>query len=255
MSNLGLLSPDAWAGEKNPERRLQALQELWEYNAAENHLQVGKVSMTQMEEGIRGAYDPNSKSYTISADLVNAETPYNAVENVFHESRHATQQGMSEGLVPAENLREFRDNKAAFNGGYIPHQLSSELYRAQPTEVDARIFARGKTDAFYQDLAGEQGYQKYADKRVQDEIQNNEYSKQLLGDDINEVARQEVRERCVQQHPELADELGVTPQSQTNQTSLEQNETPQTPIESPRVNEPAVSEDQDQEKKGHGYSM
>jgi len=255
MTSIALLSPESWAAEKDPEIRKQALQELWKQTAADNNLTVGELSMQTMEEGVRGAYDQISKNYTISADLVNAETPYDAVENVFHESRHAYQQGISEGLVPAENLREFRDNKAAFNGGYIPHQVSSELYRSQPTEVDARSFARGKTDAFYQNLAGKKGYQEYADGRLQEEIQSNAYCKIILGEDINEVARQEVRDRCVQQHPELGDEMGLTPRDEINQASSSQVDTSPATGQSSLVNAPDVSEDQNQEKKGHGYSM
>jgi len=193
------LRADKWAS-LTPEERLEALQELENKLAQQRGEQPCLVETIpeedrDLEDGeirTRGQYIPsNGGPGTIQIDpgLVSSDQPYQAVETLFHEDRHAYQAYAVQHPEIHDNPEEVEDWRQNLNGGYIESDYA--YYRWQPVEADANQIARKRTDELY---SGEfQDSEKYPDYRAEKEQEISddiEYAKTSIGENYQEEARQ-----------------------------------------------------------------
>lgn len=195
-----------------PEARLESLQEFEDAKAqAEGRAScklgpiVGEDINVDGSPVLRGAQYKDERGVEridISATLLRAETPYQAVETYLHEARHAYQKAAvaNPGLHADPNQVEAWANNQAETHGYIQPTAESYLkYRGQPVELDANDTARRQADEIYQGHFSDQhGYEAHRSRKELEATQFAENAQIRFGPDYAERIAQETRQRTEQ---------------------------------------------------------
>jgi len=178
--------------------RLKALQELENELAKQRGDEPCLVVGGDLGENNLGRYIPSntgSGTIQINSELILSDQPYEAVETLFHEDRHAYQAYAIQHPGTHDNPGEVEDWRKNLDGGYIEDTtgLNYDYYRWQPVEADANQIARKCTDELY---SGEfQDGEKYPDYRAEKEQEISrdiEHAKMNIGENYQEEARQEM---------------------------------------------------------------
>jgi hypothetical protein len=156
------LTLDEWAGS-SPASHLETLGNLEKALAFEEgrtwcpvHLMSEHPHLTEAERSnLLGNYDPSNNSIYISDDLVASNEPYQAVNTLFHESRHAYQYDVIENHPErALDEQQLQDWKMNFEGGYLNGEgMPYSAYRWQPVESDANNIAMQRSVELYPQTA------------------------------------------------------------------------------------------------------
>lgn len=170
----------------HPEGRLEALQQLERYVAAQDKRDPCEVDVARLDPGVRGEHyiEGSIEHIDLDAGLLDETAPYKAVETLFHESRHSFQNHVVQHPEIAESQQQLQDCQMSKNGGYIQPEQAQVFsdYRFQPTEVDAREVARARTDALYQDTFGDKtAYPAYQAQKEQEIANDIEVAKRDYG--------------------------------------------------------------------------
>lgn len=199
IPNIPNLRQENWSGITLLERE-STLQALANYLAREEGRPRCSVHAVLMEENTRGSYSHDAAgigNIKINRDLVNRDQPYQAVETLFHENRHAYQFHITQHPELAESEKQLQDWQMSEEGGYIqPEELNLSTYRFQPTEADANRAARDRTDELYEDTFQDQGqYPAYKVEKEQQIADAEELAEFELGENYEEEARQAVQSK------------------------------------------------------------
>lgn len=148
-------------------QRVAGLQELENQAAISERRTAAKV-VTFSDQPANGWYDSETNTIGVNISLVNDEidnSPYQAVETLFHESRHAYQNSTINNPQAGEDPETVNNWKLNNEPGvYTPIEKDPELYSMQPLELDARQAARLKTDEFFKSQSiPQEGYAAYAE--------------------------------------------------------------------------------------------
>lgn len=191
MPNISGLRLDNWVN--NPENRLVALRKLENHLAKQEFRNPCQVDVQNLDANTYGQhyFEDGIEHIDLNSSIVNKPDPYQAVETLFHESRHAYQNHIVQNPEMAENQFQLNDWQMSAEGGYVkPNEtLNYSDYRFQPTEVDAREVARSRTDELYQgtfrDTTLYPDYKEQKELEIVDAIEyaKNEYQ---LGDNLSE---------------------------------------------------------------------
>lgn len=196
MPNITNLRQENWAAI-TPLERETTLQTLADRLAQEEGRTPCNVHAVLMEKNTRGRYSHDAEgvdNIEINRDLVRRDQPYQAVETLFHENRHAYQFYITQYPELAESKKQLQDWQISKEGGYIqPEELNFSTYRFQPTEADANHFARDHTDELYEDTFQDQEqYPAYKAEKEQQIADAEELAEFELGENYEEEARQAV---------------------------------------------------------------
>lgn len=191
MPNTSGLRLDNWVS--NPENRLDALRDLEFHLAKQEYRNPCQVNIQNLDINTYGQhyYEDGIEHIDLNSSIVNASDPYQAVETLFHESRHAYQNHIVQNPEMAQDQIQLRDWQMSAEGGYVkPNEtLNYSDYRFQPTEVDAREVARNRTDDLYQETFRDTTlYPDYKDQKELEIVDAIEYAKNEyeLGDNLSE---------------------------------------------------------------------
>jgi len=203
---LGLRS-DIWA-KSSPTERVAALQELENYFAHQDGRQPCQIhSSNELAKGVNGVHkfgpDGNER-IDINANLIQPSQtqPYQAVETLCHESRHAYQHHVVNNPELAENQDKLQDWQMNLDGGYLEPPETPETrplqdeyfldyseYRWQPVEADANDVARRRTDELYQDTFEDTTqYPAYKEEKERELVLEEVYAEDYLGENYKEEA-------------------------------------------------------------------
>jgi hypothetical protein len=159
----------------------------------------------------RHGFDPNTGQETIEINpcLINNDEPYQAVNTLFHESRHAYQGHAiqdpftKEDPEKVESWKKNLDNDVYLQPGtgQAP-DLEDAYYRYQPVEADANQAAQERMDSLYQDqLQDEQGYPQYRSNKMAMDGSERLYASIVMDtDNPEEKAAQAVDQRYSQKY-------------------------------------------------------
>lgn len=254
------LRADSWA-TLTEQQRLGTLQELENGLAEQEGRESCLIAPIPEDERIvedgetllRGRYIPsNDGPGTIQLDpnLISSDEPYQAVETLFHEGRHAYQAYAVQHPEIHDNPEEVEDWQKTNDGGYIEFKsdLNFDYYRWQPVEADANQIARERTDELYsgtfQDSEKYPAYKSEKEQELSDDI---ERAQMNLGENYQEEARQAMIAKY-QSNLEQQDNLSETHAESASQASLESEGI--TPSNSP----PSASESESEDYNyGYGY--
>ena len=143
------------------------------YQALEHHMaqaegrperQIVFSDVSARENGAVGYYDPNTDKLYLDEGYINgSKNPFDGMDTVIHEGRHAYQSDCKNGFASpdakiANNMQGIRDNQA-----YGNYYGSGIKYFMQPEEYDAHTFANEvmSSPEFTSHLGGEQNYSNY----------------------------------------------------------------------------------------------
>lgn len=171
------LRPDIWA--QQPENRLNALQELENNIASQDGRNPCMVDVKDLDQYTHGMHysQGDIEHIDLNSNIVDTPEPYQAVETLFHESRHSYQHHVVQNPELSENPDMLKDWQMSEDGGYIQPEDSIYYsdYRFQPTEVDARETARARTDELYegvfQDEASYPEYKSQKEEQLRNDIE------------------------------------------------------------------------------------
>ena len=189
------LNIDGWQSAAT-DQRLDSLQEL--ENAAANDegrppCEVHLDPNSDLHPSLLGSW--NKGEISINAECLNNPEPYEAVETIFHESRHAHQEYViSHPELAGESgtLQEWSEN---IHGGYLsPHKDGFSSYRFQPIEADANTAARERTDNLYSDHFEDEQYAAYRNDVESREALYRVRAEAELGPHYEEMARERMHE-------------------------------------------------------------
>ncbi len=191
LPNIPGLRLDNWVSD--PENRLDALRALETHLAKQELRNPCQLDVQNLDTNTYGQhyYKDGIEHIDLNSSIVNAPHPYQAVETLFHESRHAYQNHIVQNSEMAQDQVRLHDWQMSAEGGYVnPNEtLNYSDYRFQPTEVDAREVARNRTDDLYQgtfrDTTLYTDYKEQKELEIVDAIEyaKNEYQ---LGDNLSE---------------------------------------------------------------------
>ena len=194
MPNIIGLHQAEW-NKSTPTDRLKALNELESFMASQDGRTPCSVQMHEIGF-MRGQYDQYGQKIDINTFLIEDPRPYQAVETLFHEDRHAHQHHVVNNPELADNPTQLKDwEMGEIDAAYIqPGDLNYSTYRWQPTETDANQSARSNTDGLYQDTFQDtDNYPVYKAIKEQEIAEQKEYAQFELGEDYEEQARQAVQ--------------------------------------------------------------
>lgn len=198
MPNILNLRRENWV-KCSVEQRLEALNQLEGFIAGQEGRTPCPVSSEWLDSRTRGVhkyFDDGKENIELNTSLIASEEPYQAVETLIHEGRHSYQHHIVNYPELAENEQQLRDWMMSQEGGYIqPDGLNDSLYASQPTEIDARATARNKMDNLYESALQDEGYQGYKARKLQEESDFIEEARVDLGENYEQVAREEVQKR------------------------------------------------------------
>jgi hypothetical protein len=142
-----------------------------------------------LDTSVRGRFDPDTNSIRLNPDLLGQETPYAAMETLFHEYRHSYQQFVANErpdlAESPQQLEDFQKNTQA----YIRSGTDYTMYRSQPIEVDARNYARQQIEANY-GMQQDPQYAAYRQERDATDAQYNTQATRAYGPDHEAQARE-----------------------------------------------------------------
>jgi len=196
MPNITNLRQENWA-TITPLERETTLQALADHLAHEEGRTPCNVHAVLMDKNTRGRFSIDAEGVSnieINRDLVKRDQPYQAVETLCHEDRHAYQFHITQYPELAESEEQLQDWKMSQEGGYIqPEELNFSTYLFQPTEADANRSARDRTDELYEDTFQDQGlYPAFKAEKEQQIADAEEFAEFELGENYKEEARQVV---------------------------------------------------------------
>jgi hypothetical protein len=200
------LRADIWS-QSSSQDRLQALEQL------ENHLSridnrppslISSEKLSPYTRGLHFTDENGADRIQLNSELINQNTPYQAVETCFHEDRHSHQQFIVQHPEKAENQQQLNDWTMSFNKGYIqPTDFDHTAYRWQPTEADANKVARTSTNDLYQNTFHDElnypGFKAAKEQQVADSITD---AQDKLGENYEDSARQMMVNKFQSMHPE-----------------------------------------------------
>lgn len=175
------LRPDIWA--QQPENRLNALQELENNIASQEGRNSCTVDVKTLNLQTRGEHYSRDgiEHIDLNSNIVDTPEPYQAVETLFHESRHSYQHHVVQNPELSENPDTLKDWQMSEEGAYIHYPEDTAYfsdYRFQPTEVDARETARTRTDELYEGVfQDEAGYPEYKSQKEEELLNDIEKAK------------------------------------------------------------------------------
>jgi len=213
-------SKNRWATMTSGERlaTLQRMEDALARQQPRTPCTVKAIPDDMREDGVFGWHDPLSNVICIDPSLydpddpkkqwvayelsVGASEPYEAMDTLLHESRHAEQHDIAtkhpELADSRQQLQDFSEGQSRIQGdvggGYIGYRVDSTAYHFQPTEVDARRAALEGMDELYRD---DPAYAPHRQRTLDDE-QSASTEAQMRGwDDPEQVARGMVHQRYV----------------------------------------------------------
>ena len=197
MPYISALKNEEWK-RLSPSERIAGLNALEVHLAAQDGRDPCQVSIEPLnpfENGVHYFDSDDAEHIAINPRLLQSEQPYQAVETLFHEDRHAHQYHHAQNADNTIDESPLRDWGMSINGGYIePADLSYSSYRWQPVEKDAYQKARANTDALYeetfQDAEAYPAYKAEKEQEIQDQVN---YAQNELGENYEEEARQAVQ--------------------------------------------------------------
>ncbi|MHB8806569.1 MAG: hypothetical protein ACYC59_03205 [Anaerolineaceae bacterium] len=200
------LRADIWQ-KSTREDRLQALGQLENYLAKQDGRQPSVISSETLSPYTRGLHQTDENGVDkikLNSDLINRDTPYQAVETCFHEDRHSHQAGVVNHPEKAESQQQLKDWSMSFKDGYIqPNDYDHSAYRWQPTEADANKMARSNTDELYQNtFHDDQQYPQYKEGKEQEIADSIVDAKDKLGENYEDTTRQLMVNKYQLMHPE-----------------------------------------------------
>lgn len=272
VSEINGLKQEQWA--ENPVQiRLNSLQEL-ETSLAAQENRDPSVVRTMFDDGItsgefKAAHTDENGVQHDNTIFVNAkhlanDNPYQAVETLFHESRHAYQEHLVNNPDQASDptqLEEWKINNS--NEGYLNHEVwDYDVYRWQPIEADANRVARERTDQLYGQQFADPEYENFRQTResqIAAEIEAAR-SNPMLGENYEEAARDlsyyqynQVLSETQESQAVAAGEQ-VTTQSPAPQPQEEAIAESAEQVPGQEVSEAEEEESQDQDYyRGYGY--
>jgi hypothetical protein len=194
--------------------------------------------------------------------LIDNEEPYQAVQTLFHESRHAYQSHAiqdpttQEDPEKVESWKKNLDRSVYFQPGtgQAP-SLEDEYYRYQPVEADANQVSQERMDALYRDqLQDEQGYPQYRSNKMEMDGSERLYASIVMDtDNPEEKAAQAVDQRYSQKYSMT--EVNPNTLQQSGPVSEQPNDnSPQTVQENEPHESSAESENQAEDENQY-YSI
>jgi len=190
------LRRDIWE-KANPSEKLESLNELEGFMASQDGRSPCHLEMSDIGR-MRGQYDEKRESIELNKFLIEDKRPYQAVETLLHEDRHAHQHHVVKNPELAESQEQLNDwTMGEIDNAYIqPDELNYSTYRWQPTETDANQSARENTNALYENTFKD--IENYPDYKAFKELETAEqvdYAKKELGENYEEEARQAVQSK------------------------------------------------------------
>jgi len=251
--SIGVLRREGWA-QSSPAERLEALQSLENQLAFEDGRQtpcfVDVSDLGSRTRGVHG-FDANGNEFILlNSNLVNdpAATPYQAVETLYHEDRHAHQSHIVQNPELADSPEQLADWQMSDDLGYLGPEEAANFseYRWQPTELDANQEARRKTDELYQDyFQDEQEYPAYQQGKQQELADDIALAQRELGDDYVEEAHQAMVNNYNAHH-------GLE-QSQGEAERADLNQPPEAAETTPAVESDPAQGEANPESEGYNY--
>jgi hypothetical protein len=193
------------------QKRLEGLQELENSLAAQENRTPCKVAFIPEEaykkpedhQLLQGYHEGKGiflNENLIASDRPSSDKPYNAVETLFHESRHDYQEHLASQPETAEDSQQLQDFRMNTSGGYLKDEVYGyDKYRWQPIEKDANEVARQRTDELYanefDDKSTYTEYRQQVEQNLSDDMFN---AQEHLGNDYIEQARESMAEQFKQ---------------------------------------------------------
>jgi len=202
-------SREEWNNAK-PDERLMIIKSLEGHLAKSENRKPSEVIPDKLGKYTRGMTSLDGKIIYINEDLLNNyDEPYQAVETLFHEDRHAHQFWiLDEHPEVAQSKKQLLDWK--INRENYINSANSAYYLAQPIEMDARNTARMKTDALYQNILHDSNYEIYRQNKEKEIEGYKEKMEEELGPNYEEVARKRIYSRNRDMTINYEDEIGKT---------------------------------------------
>jgi hypothetical protein len=172
---------------------LQSLENNLALQDAREPCQLRVEDLGARTRGVHYSDSAGNEHIALNTSLVDADTPYQAVETLYHEDQHAHQSHLVQHPELAEDPQQLEDWQMSEQDGYIsPDEATSfSEYRWQPTERNANEQARLKTDELYQDEFNDtEQYPAYKQGKEQDLSDDMTLAQHELGEDYVEEARQ-----------------------------------------------------------------
>jgi hypothetical protein len=181
------ITPLQWQ-KMSPAERIEALQQnVGALTARDQPSRHVSVHSFQPESETLGTYD--SGTIRINESLINQDTPYAAMETLYHEYRHSYQDYVANErpdlAESAQQLEDFQKNQI----GYIHPNTVVSMYLAQPIEADARAYARQAMESTY-GIQNDPAYEAHRQARDQDEIMGQRLAEITCGSDYAQQARE-----------------------------------------------------------------
>ena len=148
----------SWSDLSN-EERAQTIAAVCEIEKRELGIK-GEVPLkiAPLDESVLGMYDEEEKAVTINVARLDRDVK-ECIETVAHEMYHAHQFEVMENLdfededvKKSHYYRKAREWKKNVEVGYIPAVYSTENYKAQPIERDAREYAKARVEEYFNTL-------------------------------------------------------------------------------------------------------
>ena len=256
FSNVENLQRESWEISSR-ENRLLALQNLEDGLAKQEGRESNTLRFFPGDVPInqRGLFVPEdglvdgdfySKGIYLNSKMVDTgESPYQATETVFHESRHSYQYHSALTENNNEDPGIVEDWAKSFKGGYVGYpQNDYSLYRFQPVENDANITARERTDELFQNQFNDPAYEPYKESRLAANQDQRDVAEIKYGPGFEEVARDRMIENYDASQKYQNQQSPKQDQSDLISESLRIDSQPQTQSTAPQVDAIPKGDDQ-----------
>ncbi len=185
------IAPLQWQ-KMSPAERIDSLQQnVYALTARDQPTRHVSVHPFQPGTATRGTYDAGT--IKVNDSLINQDTPYAAMETMYHEYRHSYQDYVANErpdlAESAQQLEDFQKNQI----GYIHPNTDISMYLAQPVEVDARAYAREAMESTY-GIQHDPAYDAHRQARDQEDAMNQSLAELTYGKDHEQQARELVYE-------------------------------------------------------------
>ncbi|GHU66124.1 hypothetical protein AGMMS49983_15120 [Clostridia bacterium] len=153
---LSSVDQDTWQTYSN-EDKLEILQQVTAYEAQELGFRTPILKEVDLEDGVLANYDGTNNVINIDSAHLEQGLFRSHLNSVFHEVRHAYQHELRNMLdliletEPAyanlgllKNVKQIKENEEDYRSGLEDF----DVYKTQPIEVDARLYATHRLEQF-----------------------------------------------------------------------------------------------------------
>lgn len=218
------IAPLQWQ-KMSPAERIEALQKnvdtLTARDQPSRHVSVHSF---QPESETRGTYD--SGTIRINESLINQDTPYAAMETMYHEYRHSYQDYVANERPDLAESAQQREDFQKNQIGYIHPNTDVTMYLAQPIEADARAYARQAMESTY-GIQNDPAYEAHRQAYDQEEAMHQSLAELTYGSDYAQQARQIAYDIYEIKHAESHDSVPTQEVDTPQQSSTDEAETQQ----------------------------